>query len=35
MDVVTEGDWIKAGDTVVVLHSEGYRHVVRSAPPVA
>jgi membrane-bound serine protease (ClpP class) len=34
MDVVTEGEWVKAGDAVVVLRAESYRHVVRPAPPV-
>jgi membrane-bound serine protease (ClpP class) len=34
IDVVTEGEWVKAGDAVVVLRSESYRHVVRPAPSV-
>jgi len=29
VDVVTEGDFVKAGATVKVMSSEGYRHVVR------
>lgn len=29
LDVVTEGDWIRAGEPVTVVRSEGYRHVVR------
>jgi membrane-bound serine protease (ClpP class) len=32
MDVVTEGEWVRAGETVIVLRSESYRHVVRPAP---
>lgn len=31
LDVVTEGDFIKAGTVVRVIQSDGYRHVVRSA----
>jgi membrane-bound serine protease (ClpP class) len=34
LDVVTEGEWIKAGDPVTVVRAEGYRHVVRAAHPV-
>jgi membrane-bound serine protease (ClpP class) len=29
LDVVTEGTFVKAGSTVVVIRSDGYRHVVR------
>ena len=29
LDVVSEGPWIGAGETIEVLSSEGYRHVVR------
>jgi membrane-bound serine protease (ClpP class) len=32
VDVVTEGDYIGQGATVVVVRSDGYRHVVRAAP---
>lgn len=35
IDVVTEGEWVVAGAPVVVLRSEGYRHVVRPAPRVS
>ena len=35
IDVVSEGDWVKAGDPVVVMRAESYRHVVRAAPPSA
>ncbi|MDX2119645.1 MAG: NfeD family protein [Gemmatimonadota bacterium] len=31
VDVVTDGEYIKAGARVVVTRAEGYRHVVRSA----
>lgn len=31
LDVVSEGDWIERGTRVVVVRSEGYRHVVREA----
>ena len=31
VDVVTEGEWVKAGAPVTVIRSEGYRHVVRVA----
>lgn len=31
IDVVTEGEWLSAGDPVVVLSDEGYRRVVRRA----
>ncbi len=34
VDVVTEGEFVKAGAAVVVLRAEGYRHVVRAARPV-
>jgi membrane-bound serine protease (ClpP class) len=34
-DVVTEGEWVKAGDVVVVMRAESYRHVVRPAPPLS
>jgi membrane-bound serine protease (ClpP class) len=33
MDVVTEGDFVKAGATITVVRSEGFRHVVRLAHP--
>ena len=33
IDVVTEGEWVKAGDAVVVMRAESYRHVVSPAPP--
>ncbi len=33
IDVVTEGEWLSAGDPVVVLSDEGYRRVVRRAEP--
>ena len=33
IDVVTEGEWLSAGDPVVVLTDEGYRRVVRRATP--
>jgi hypothetical protein len=29
LDVVTEGPFVLAGAPVVVIRSEGYRHVVR------
>jgi membrane-bound serine protease (ClpP class) len=29
LDVVSEGGWIPSGSRIRVLHSEGYRHVVR------
>lgn len=32
MDVVTEGDWLPEGSRVTIVRSEGYRHIVRSAP---
>jgi membrane-bound serine protease (ClpP class) len=36
LDVVTEGDWIAPGSAVVVVRSEGYRHIVRPGnPPLA
>ena len=36
LDVVTEGDWIAPGSAVVVVRSEGYRHIVRpGSPPLA
>lgn len=31
VDVVTEGDFVKAGAPVTVIRSEGYRHIVRPA----
>lgn len=31
IDVVTEGEWLSAGDPVIVLSDEGYRRVVRRA----
>lgn len=31
LDVVTEGEWVKAGAPVTVVRAEGYRHVVRPA----
>lgn len=31
VDVVTEGDFVKAGAAVTVVRSEGYRHIVRPA----
>jgi membrane-bound serine protease (ClpP class) len=31
IDVVTEGEWLAAGDPIVVLADEGYRRVVRHA----
>ncbi len=34
MDVVSEGDFVKAGATIAVVRSEGFRHVVRLARPV-
>ena len=33
IDVVTEGEWLSAGDPVIVLSDEGYRRVVRLAEP--
>ena len=33
MDVVTEGDFVKAGATITVVRSEGFRHVVRLSHP--
>lgn len=30
VDVVTEGEFVKAGATVTVIRSEGYRHLVRA-----
>jgi membrane-bound serine protease (ClpP class) len=30
MDVVTEGEFIKAGTAVTVIRSDGYRHIVRA-----
>lgn len=33
MDVVSEGDFVKAGATITVVRSEGFRHVVRLAHP--
>lgn len=35
MDVVTEGEFVKAGAIVAVVRSEGFRHVVRLARPVS
>ena len=36
LDVVTEGDYIDQGSPVVVVRSEGYRHIVRPGnPPLA
>ncbi len=32
IDVVTEGEFVKAGATVTVIRAEGYRHIVRLAP---
>lgn len=32
IDVVSEGEWVRAGAAVVVVRSEGYKHVVRAAP---
>lgn len=32
IDVVSEGEWVKAGAEVIVVRSEGYKHVVRPAP---
>ncbi len=32
IDVVSEGEWVRAGAEVVVVRSEGYKHVVRAAP---
>ena len=32
LDVITEGEYVSAGSAVRVVRSEGYRHVVRSAP---
>jgi len=32
---VTEGEFVKAGATVAVVRSEGFRHVVRLARPVS
>jgi membrane-bound serine protease (ClpP class) len=29
IDVVTEGEYISSGASVVVVRAEGYRHVVR------
>jgi membrane-bound serine protease (ClpP class) len=29
IDVVSEGPWIEAGSKIEIIHSEGYRHVVR------
>lgn len=34
LDVVTEGEFLKAGAAVAVIRSEGFRHVVRAARPV-
>lgn len=31
LDVVTEGEFVKAGTTITVVRSDGYRHVVRAA----
>jgi membrane-bound serine protease (ClpP class) len=31
LDVVTEGEWVKAGAAVTVIRSEGYRHIVRAS----
>jgi len=31
VDVVSDGPWIRAGERVRVLRSEGYRHIVRAA----
>lgn len=33
IDVVTEGDYIKAGSTVRFIRAEGHRHVVRASAP--
>jgi len=30
VDVVSEGEWVKAGAPVTVIRAEGYRHVVRA-----
>jgi membrane-bound serine protease (ClpP class) len=30
MDVVTEGEFVKAGTAVTIVRSDGYRHVVRA-----
>lgn len=35
IDVVSEGDFVKAGAAVVIVRAEGYRHVVRLARPVS
>lgn len=35
IDVVTEGDFVKAGATVTVVRAESFRHVVRPAPLVS
>ncbi|HEX5725894.1 MAG TPA: NfeD family protein [Longimicrobiaceae bacterium] len=35
MDVVTEGDYVRAGTPVRVVRSEGYRHIVRPVTPAA
>ncbi|MFI5281228.1 MAG: NfeD family protein [Gemmatimonadales bacterium] len=32
VDVTTEGDWIKSGTPIVVVHAEGMKVVVRPAP---
>jgi membrane-bound serine protease (ClpP class) len=32
VDVTTEGDWIRSGTPVVVVHAEGMKVVVRPAP---
>lgn len=34
IDVVTEGEFVKAGAAITVLRAESYRHVVRAARPV-
>jgi membrane-bound serine protease (ClpP class) len=31
LDVVTEGEYIKAGTALTIIRSDGYRHVVRAA----
>jgi membrane-bound serine protease (ClpP class) len=32
LDVVSEGDYIPQGASIVVVRSEGYRHIVRAGP---
>lgn len=32
VDVVTQGEYIAAGDRIEVLHDDGYRRVVRRVP---